>query len=309
MTVALAAMLMVSNIVRAATEEPLSFTDARRFGAYGDNYGLFNIMNNTDWAGRDDWAVRAHYSFGYLFFVKNAWDVVGTYTGEFDFYIPRTSKPVINRLSNPALHLRWHSGEDVEANPKVNWPTGQGKVQIDLGVEHESDGQAVEVTTDVERAAAQTAYDEKDYRFFDYVSRGANFVSLTADWPQGFQAGRLTLPFALTLSVRKYWWQDYAITWGPLAERKKNTLSDYHIGSIEWRRYQGNAGMFDVKWTLGMRGLATDSWDFSWCARNDAAMSLSIPLYVRLHIGPNNTLSNYSQRQDSIGVGLQFSSR
>jgi outer membrane phospholipase A len=31
-------------------------------------------------------------------------------------------------------------------------------------------------------------------------------------------------------------------------------------------------------------------------------------LYLRLHRGPMNTLSNYTQRQDSIGIGIRFAS-
>lgn len=31
-----------------------------------------------------------------------------------------------------------------------------------------------------------------------------------------------------------------------------------------------------------------------------------LPLYLRLHHGPMNTLANYTQRQDSIGFGLRL---
>jgi outer membrane phospholipase A len=31
-----------------------------------------------------------------------------------------------------------------------------------------------------------------------------------------------------------------------------------------------------------------------------------VPVYFRLHRGPMNTLSNYTQRQDSFGVGLRL---
>ena len=58
---------------------------------------------------------------------------------------------------------------------------------------------------------------------------------------------------------------------------------------------------FDLDWRLGDRGLATDSWTFG-LEFNVAA----VPLYVRLHRGPMNTLSNYAQRQDSIGIGIRF---
>jgi hypothetical protein len=57
----------------------------------------------------------------------------------------------------------------------------------------------------------------------------------------------------------------------------------------------------DAQWRLGDRGTATDSWtvgiEWDW---------FELPAYLRLHRGPMNTLSNYTQRQDSIGFGLRF---
>lgn len=57
-----------------------------------------------------------------------------------------------------------------------------------------------------------------------------------------------------------------------------------------------------MQWRLGDRLLKTDSWVLGW----QAPAGNALPLYVRVHVGPMNTLSNYTQRQDSIGVGLRF---
>jgi hypothetical protein len=58
-----------------------------------------------------------------------------------------------------------------------------------------------------------------------------------------------------------------------------------------------------IHWRVGDKGLRTDSFDLSW----QAPTTWRIPFFARAHRGPMNTLSNYTQRQDSVGVGLRFS--
>lgn len=302
--------VLFRNEAKGATTENVGLSDPSRFGAYGDSYGLYRAMTNSGWAEDDEWALRAHYSFGYLFVGREKYELLFTYTGEFDFYVHfRESSPVINRISNPALHLRLPLGRSGESNaPKVNTATAYGRQQIDIGIEHESDGQVVEVTSPAEVAAAQVAYATKDRYFFDQISRGSNFVSVTADLPQHYEVGRFALPFSVTANLRLYFSQDNTVTWGPLANRDTK-LSDYHLGSIAVRRNQGRFGTFEAKWTMGARGFATESFDLGWYKNSESSQSWSLPLYIRLHHGPLNTLSNYSQRQDSIGIGLKFASR
>ena len=58
---------------------------------------------------------------------------------------------------------------------------------------------------------------------------------------------------------------------------------------------------------MGSGGFRTDAWTLGW-TRTQNDDKLYLPLYARLHLGPMNTLSNYTQRQDSFGVGLRFTS-
>lgn len=110
---------------------------------------------------------------------------------------------------------------------------------------------------------------------------------------------RLTLRAKLRIYLGE---QDSAVTWGPLANSGRK-FSDYDRLQLHaWWRFSREL-QFEVNWRLGDRGLATDSWTLG------AEFSLgSVPLYSRLHRGPMNTLSNYTQRQDSIGIGIRFAS-
>jgi hypothetical protein len=60
----------------------------------------------------------------------------------------------------------------------------------------------------------------------------------------------------------------------------------------------------EAQWTVGDKGFKTDSLDLAW--QWTEGKNWGLPLYVRYHVGPLNTLSNYTQRQDSIGVGVRF---
>jgi outer membrane phospholipase A len=224
------------------------------------------------------------------------WEFFVAYTGEFDFYAgTRDSGPVINRLSMPGLYLRIPY-----RLPGLNRSDADS---IELGVQHRSNGQVTEIAQarDIERvqlAYDQASADASQRHYFDGISRGANFFSLALD-----KRGRwdtLNLELSLRAKVKIYWGkQDSAITWGPLADQGRR-FSDYDrltlIGSASWREFTAN-----LEWRLGDLGLRTDSftlglqWDLG-----------GVPLYLRAHRGPMNTLSNYAQRQDSVGLGLRF---
>lgn len=321
----LAALLTAVAAVaaEAPTREQESVSGApaaapERFGQFGDNYALYNSMRNNGWAAHDEAAIRAHYSLKFTFcgpkFARSRlargnvareprsatlcpqgektgqFELFAAYTGEFDFYAgTRPSGPVINRVSNPGLFLRVPMRL---ALPSLSRPDDQ----LELGIEHRSNGQATEVTTprDAERAAL--AYDTRDRAFFDTVSRGADYVSVATHLFDAFGDERLELHAKLRLYLN----QDAAVTWGPLAGRGRR-FSDYDRLQIQLAFHPSGWGRWELGWRLGDRGLATDSFMLGWQAE-----SKSFPLYVRLHHGPMNTLSNYTQRQDSIGAGLRF---
>jgi hypothetical protein len=52
--------------------------------------------------------------------------------------------------------------------------------------------------------------------------------------------------------------------------------------------------------------LETDSYNinlfFPWIPKNN----IKIPFYIRAHVGPMNTLSNYTEEQNAIGFGIRL---
>ena len=296
----------------------LPLDSSERFEPFGDNYVIYNTMRNNGWARHDESALRAHFSLKYTlcgpqlvrrtipekagagearsptFCPKGPTaeqiELFAAYTGEFDFYAnTRNSGPVINRVSNPAFFARAPLHLVTHGDPASN-------DSIELGIEHRSDGQVTDVTAprDVERARA--AYAAGDRYFFDTVSRGANLVSVALDQ---FDAVGVT-GLELRTKLRLYINQDSAITWGPLADRGRR-FSDYDRVQLRAGYSIEGFGRCEITWRVGDKGLSTSSVTLGW-----QAPSKWLPIYARAHFGPMNTLSNYTQRQDSIGIGLRF---
>ena len=301
-----------------ATVSGADATALERFGQYGDNYAIYNTMRNNGWGQHDESAIRAHYSFKFTFcgpqFNRSSlaqdkrgrepreskfcprgdkaslMEFFAAYTGEFDFYAgTRESGPVINRLSNPGLYARIPLRLYLPLSPESD-------DHVQLGIEHRSDGQVTEVNDSRGAERAQAAYQARDRHYFDTISRGADYLSLGARLFDVFGVEQLELHGKLRL----YLSQDAAVTWGPLANTGRK-FSDYDRLQLMAAFHPSGWGRWELEWRLGDRGLATDSFTFGWQAESE-----SFPLYVRLHRGPMNTLSNYTQRQDSIGVGLRF---
>jgi hypothetical protein len=282
------------------------------FAAHREKYFLVNQMHNNGWAANDERALRAQYSFKYAVMGcplrpqgsnlhslqlagRNDAEVFLSYTGQFDFYMgTRPSGPVINRISNPGLHWR--------VAPK--WlPKGLSDVTSwELSLEHRSDGQVFEPTTPQGSEIANRAYRLQDRALFDTISRGANYLGVQALWvPTGDLAG-----FDLRAKARLYLTRDSNITWGPLANQGV-TIAGYDLLELKGGWDAGRVGRLEATWRVGNRGLRGDSLDFSWeVSPQVMPAKLQLPLYVRMHVGPMNTLSNYTQRQDSLGIGLRF---
>lgn len=306
-----------------------------RFSDYQPNYIIYQDTEG------DDRSLEGHYSFKYLFTrphcmplsmlekrkdlepeidcLKNydtRWELFFTYTGEFDFYLgTRDSGPVINRINNPALHYRKYFGDTLSFdNFTLRW--------VNVGLEHRSNGQVVEAdelitdenSPDDGRYRAQVEYENGNYEYFDAISRGANYLSIESKFNIGADhSDKENCKSCITawLSAKLYLTEDSSVYWGEYAnrdvkisdfDRVKLILADRfntsykHIPKIE----------FGVEWTVGDKFLSTDSLDinlfFPWILNNN----LTIPLYVRAHIGPMNTLSDYTREQNSIGIGLRF---
>ena len=260
-----------------------------RFRPFGDNFVLVNQMKNNGWAGTDERALRVQYGLRYDLWGRPPAEVFFSYTGSFDFYWwlheTRYSGPVINRLSNPALHVRYHEGAG------GGWFAG-------ASLEHESNGQVQDVDGQQGASQAQAAYAAGNRAFFDSVSRGADFVAVEGH----VDDGRFGLPLAIDVKARVYLDQDYNITWGPLS-RLGTKLSDYNRLSLTFEKALP-IGTIEAVVHLGDRGLSTSSQDLVYQVP-DACNRLPVVLWY--HHGPMNTLSNYTQRQDSWGIGLRFS--
>jgi len=288
----------------AARCGPIGSSD--NFRAHHDNYVLANQMRNNGWAANDERAVRVQYSFkysvlgcpaaaqhrsqGFAAAQADESEVFVAYTGQFDFYMgTRPSGPVVNRISNPGLHWRLPM--------KALLPELADNTAVVLSIEHRSDGQVFEPTQGTGPEVAQRAYDRQERGLFDTISRGSNFVGLHVHGDQTVAGQRLDL--AATLHA--YFSQDSSITWGPLRNRGTR-IADYDRVWLRAGMDAGAYGYWDASWRVGDAGLKADSFDLGW----QAPPSWGLPLYMRLHRGPMNTLSNYTQRQDSVGVGLRF---
>lgn len=275
------------------------------FAAHKDNYVLLaNQMKNNGWADRDDTAIRLQYSTKYSFkgcpakypdavLLDESIEVFTSYTGMFDFYLrSRESDPVINRTSNLGIiHIRF-PGKLVHLD----------STSLEVSLEHRSTGQVFEPTTNAGTVVARQNYDRgnSDARqFFDTLSRGSNYIGIKGYWKKII----FNQDIYLRLNYNIYLSQNSKITWGPLKDSGR-TIKNYDLINLA-ANIPTKIGDWGMEWKIGGSGLKTDSIDLTWKAPEKILWN--IPFYARLHIGEMNTLSNYTQRQDSIGIGLKFS--
>jgi hypothetical protein len=280
-----------------------------QFAPYGDSYFLANQMDNRGWAGHDERALRARYSFKYTVcgtrYVPKATrtsndapqdmdstslELFLSYGGEFDFYLgTRPSGPVINRLSNPAINLRMPL--------RRLFPERADKDDnFTISLEHRSDGQTTDASTALGTERTQAAYDRQDRAYFDTISRGANFIGLTIEATDVLKTGR---SLDVGAKLRLYLNHESTVAWGPFAG-KPRTIKDYDLLQT-YLSYETGWGWFDASWRVGAAGLPASSLTLGY-----QAPFSGLPVYVQWHRGPMNTLSNYTQRQDSFGIGLRF---
>lgn len=218
-----------------------------------------------------------------------------TYTGQFDFYwTTRPSGPVINRISNPGFHYRRH----------VNLPWGPLTVSwLDAGVEHRSNGQTTDAKDAEGRLRAQAAYEANDHAYLDSISQDTNFFALET----ALKIGRL---YEVQARLKAYFSNETNVTWGPHADTDVQ-MSDYDRARvIVTYRFDGGRRKLDAEWTVGDKGLKTDSFDLGLyfpaklCPFRWRICELEVPWYARAHFGPLHTLSDFTQRYSSFGFGV-----
>lgn len=301
------------RIVRSSQRE-VPCAPRRRLGFHEPLFGIYQFTKD------DDSSARLHYSFRYTVtdpgcevpnrassaaerveyermrrHGRHEWYL--SYTGQFDFYMgTRDSGPVINRISNPALHYRNYLGRQSGLPRPMQW--------WDVSIEHRSTGQ----TTDPKlrapngELAAQLAQERNDHAYLDTMSQDTNFVSVEARWDWR------------RVSVWSRWKPLYfatttAITWGPMAGSGVS-IADYDRFRFILGYRLADAGKRLIEqewiygeWTVGDKGLLTDSFNISVYFPFKLGQ-LNIPFFARYHHGPLHTLSDFANDQRSIGFGL-----
>ncbi len=293
-----------------------------RFSIYDTTFAIIKYTPD----GKDDNPpLGVQYSFKYSFWdtgklLNNGWEAFFAYTGQFDLYwaAVRDSSPVVNRLNNPAVHLRKHFKSELLNTPiYLTW--------LDFGIEHRSNGQVKEAEAIIDRPgspndgqyAAQVAYNNGNYRYFDGISRSANFISMEGVFDFGDSnpvvSSENVWHTRFILSGKYYLTDDSDVYWSNLAGTDvsiedydlvvMNLYSTWHVGKII-----RNVGL-GAEWTFGREFAEIDSFNIELFLPIDFSLwgqNISIPLYARAHIGPMNTLSNYTEKQDYYGVGVAF---
>lgn len=232
--------------------------------------------------------LNAHFSFSYDFFAADnyRWKVFGSYTGEFDFYLlARDSDPVINRLNNPAVHLRLLD--------RASWPNRVGADFIDFALEHKSDGQT-QLIQEENLTSMNEAYYKGNERYFDDIDMGDNYFSAEAKFSK--TRHNLYIKFKLYPEGK-----EEEIIWGNLAG-KNVTIEDFDRWRILYTAKQKNGNEFSAAWTIGDRWFKADSFNVDYMIN----ICNTFPLYFRFHSGPLETQSNYSFPVNSFAVGIKF---
>jgi hypothetical protein len=311
------ATLLAGAFPVAASICPRDRAEGIRFGPHEENFIVSNTMRDRGWVERSETAWRGHLSVKYTFCGqpysrlsqrpetptpgrerkapadRDTVEVFIAYTGEFDFYFRqdgRPSDPVINRIANPGLFVR--------VPTRRYWGIGGDDDNIVFSVEHRSNGQVADATNDDEVQRANRAYERRDRPYFDRVSRGSNQLTLGWDGTTAAFGG------PVEFGVKLYWhfMEESEVRWGPLGGQGRS-FRDYEVARLlaSWRPIRGL--WLDAQARAG-RGRLRDTGSVTLGIEYHAQEWL--PLYLRWHRGPFNTLSNYTQRQDSLGLGLRF---
>jgi len=273
----------------------------QRFQPYEMNYALWQSAQS------DENAIDVQYSFKYVLIdytpVENRHSVYLSYTGKFDFYMgTRSSSPVINRTSNPAIHYRYDLAICGET---YSW--------LDLSIEHRSDGQVADAgakdnnpnSSTFGQYLAEVEYRKGNHEYFDGISNGANYFKVSPGWKFN-EYGKADI------SLKLYFSNDSNVTWGKYAgtgarfsdfDLVRFTISDtktFHTEHIKNMTY-------GLEYVIGSKGLATDSIEVylivPWYSKTGL---WKFPFIVKSHFGPMERLSDYTKSTSTVGIGLAF---
>lgn len=178
---------------------------------------------------------------------------------------------------------------------------------MDIGVEHRSDGQTTEINWIGRngKLRAQEAYKANDYKYFDGISRGANYVNFSIGKNNNIEN------ISWQISAKYYWHQDSDINWGPLADKGVqfedydlvNISLNYSLGMSFWLfKNEKTSGLY----RFGKEFTGANSFDISLLLSLKSER-IDLPTFIRDHFGPFDNLSNYTRSVTNFNIGLAFS--
>jgi len=318
--------MFLFNIILLALFLPFSHVYADengRFHPYKDNEVL--IVQQT--SGGDEKALAGNFSFRYDFFncsnkpgkflkqtlcpsqEVGGMNIFVSYTTAFDFYMyetgndtVRASKPIINRLNNPAIHFVW---ENTDLSQAIGW--------WGVSFEHRSNGQVI--SADLKNAAGeyltQVEYNQGKHEYFDALSRSGNYITLALGGKGLTDQGTFFISYKLYVLQQD---EEASITWGSLAGTQTK-FSDYDRLTLSFserfdepifKSVLDSIGL-GLDFTIGDKGLADASIDLKLTILSGSKSdSWSIPWYLKIHNGPMERLSDYSTPYYSLGLGIDF---
>lgn len=226
------------------------------------------------------------------------------YNGKFDYYMAtRHSGPVINRKSNTSLNFRNHDNSDTRNY--FNY--------VNLAIwEHWSNGQVVEIEDLDENGnlKTQASFDAGDHEFFDSLSRGMDFASVTF----GHMHDDSDFHWSAKLKIYNYG-ESSEINWGPLAGTD-TSFEDYDLLRLNLKK------TFTPNWkylpevtvkaemVIGEELFETNSTNLDFIIpirfNTKESSGWELPLLVHIHDGPMEDIADYAAHTQSIGIGLAF---
>ena len=329
---------------------PSACHERSRLTAFEPNYAVWRFAPPET----DKESLRVHYSFRFLFTEPDCmskyrnnetgavetqrclkeWskrkELFFTYSGEFDFYLgTRPSGPVINRLSNPALHTRFNFDDTHPMIPgaPVDW--------LDVSLEHRSNGQVIDANEKVTDAAsldygkyrAQVEWEKGNRAYIDAISRSVNYLTLGGRFSINFQETKKLCSKGIWLCMDLWFnWkalplfnkaEESDVTWGPYANLDRH-IADYDRFRLILSKSfaPGMIGLkvfseriekieFDLEWIAGNLLEKTDAINAS-VLMPVAICGARIPFYVRYHRGPMDTFSDFTQSVAYWSAGFEL---
>lgn len=280
-----------------------------RFKQYKPN----SVLLRGESLGQSDKGKHLEYNFStkYLIYNSSSHSTFLAYTGRFDFFwSSRDSSPVVNRLNNPEINSRW-----------LTRATDAGQSGIDylqFAYGHESNGQDIDT---------QEKY-LSDTRLFadDHISRGWDYLAVEAKFRHYWNSERTqgdNNRCANVSNCTEFWFTYKGILSEGLLQKEKedkrfNTnrkaggIRDFDglqfIVSHEWQKSSKRiyAREISLKLTTGAnKPFRNNSYELS-LRGTTKLVSWKIPLYISYRNGYLEELSDFSQRGQSLAIGLKF---